>query len=299
MNAVILVILAASLSALANFLIHKTLQLKKTTEGYLLASFGCSSVLGFFYYTKLTYIPLSLGMLIAGSLAGFLVFLLMQMTTKALKMGPSSLTFAFQISGSLFPGVILFFLFGTPFGYELTYDMILGLLLVLIGLFWSAAPASIAHQVTIKWILLVCSLFLIHLAYTTLIQWRCLSYSKVPHHALIPFRCEKSQDVWFFIAMFFSAFILQGMRILQIRHTPQKIELALGSLAGFINTISTVLLFGATGVATPEQKGILFPLFSIGMILLCNLWSQLLYKENIHWRSNLLCVSGISIAFLF
>lgn len=300
MTAILFMVIAASLSALANFFVRRNLELQGTAEGYLFASFGCSLIIGIATHSQIFQIPLSLGMFLAGSVAGLLIVLLMRFTTQALLIGPSGLTFAFQISGSIFPGIVLFLIFGSAFGYTLNLLMIVGLCLVILGLFLASDAFSHSFSKTSKkWFILAIAIFLIHLAFVTLVQWRCLTFSNVPAHPLILFRCMPEQDVWFMTSMFGTALVVQCGILMFMNQRPKKSDLKYGSLGGFANGVGTYLFLMATGIASPMEKGILFPLFSIVIILVCNLWSQVLYAENINWKANLLCLSGILTAYLW
>lgn len=39
----------------------------------------------------------------------------------------------------------------------------------------------------------------------------------------------------------------------------------------------------------------IFPIFSVTIILFCNLWGQWLYKEKVNWFANACCIGGILI----
>ena len=42
----------------------------------------------------------------------------------------------------------------------------------------------------------------------------------------------------------------------------------------------------------------IFPIFAVTIILLCNLWGQKLYKEKVNWMASGLCVVGLLIGTL-
>ena len=51
----------------------------------------------------------------------------------------------------------------------------------------------------------------------------------------------------------------------------------------------------ATEASTPVEHAIIYPLFAVTIIILCNIWGQWLYKEQVNWKANALCVFGILI----
>jgi hypothetical protein len=54
----------------------------------------------------------------------------------------------------------------------------------------------------------------------------------------------------------------------------------------------------STEVSTPLEHAMIFPIFSVAIIILCNLWGQWLYKEKVNWLANACCVGGILIGTL-
>src|SRR5439155_22019704 len=127
MIVLLITFLAASFCSFANFFIRKNLNDKGSSQGYFLASFAFSFLFSVVAsYSQLLNIPVSIPMLLTGCVAGALIVLMMNLTAIALTCGPSGLTFAFQTSGSIFPGCILFLLFGESFGFSLSSYMIGG-----------------------------------------------------------------------------------------------------------------------------------------------------------------------------
>lgn len=75
-------------------------------------------------------------------------------------------------------------------------------------------------------------------------------------------------------------------------------ELRYGSLGGFANAIATLGLMIATKWASPIEKGLIFPLFAVGVISFCNLWGYKLYQEKVDIKAHLICLVGILFATL-
>jgi drug/metabolite transporter (DMT)-like permease len=75
-------------------------------------------------------------------------------------------------------------------------------------------------------------------------------------------------------------------------------ELALGAIAGVLNGGSTFCLLMAARDSDPSMRAILFPLFAVTVIFLCNLWGKRFYKESINWKGMTLCLAGVFIGSL-
>ena len=72
-----------------------------------------------------------------GFLAGISLGAMKLMLGKALKKGPSSLTFAAVNSASVMPVIVIVLISGKIIDYKLSYADFLGSILVIIGLFWA------------------------------------------------------------------------------------------------------------------------------------------------------------------
>lgn len=297
MLALLFILGASILAALANLFLRINLDTKGTAKGYFVAVYACSFLISLaIAYPQLLHIPVSFAMLFAGTLAGFLVTILMNLTTTTLTKGPAGLTFAFQVSGSVFPALIFFLVFGQPFGFTMTPFMVLGLLLVLVGLFWAAKPKNGNYHWEKGWLGYALSIFAINIALITVMQWRCLFFLEKPKHLLIPFHCQANQDMWFMPGMFGTATLLQAIYMVRSGHRPKSSEMVYGLLGGASNGISTFLLLMATTLTTSTEEELLFPLFAIAVTTICNLWSYILYSERINWWANVVCSIGILIA---
>ena len=132
--AIILVLAASLAGALVNLLTKKNQDRIGAAQGYLVIYFLCSLVFAFLIHFS-RYEHVSWPMFSVGVFAGVLNFLLMVFVTQALKFGPPGLTFAFQNASAILPSVLLFALFGPAFQFHLPPTLIIGLCLVVIGLF--------------------------------------------------------------------------------------------------------------------------------------------------------------------
>lgn len=297
--AMIYVLFAALLASGANLLMRKNIEYGGTTRGFLVSYFLFTFAASLILY-PVGREPWSVPMLTAGGVAGVLNIGLLFFTAKALENGPPGLTFAFQNSCSVLPGILLFALFGPAFNFIVTPYLIAGLFCVLGGLFWSAKSQSTSvggakPGVTKKWLLFALGMFLIQGITLTLFQWRCLLIdSSVPAHPLIPVKCSPSEDIWFMPAMFAVASFFQILFfIFTERRLMRLSELITGFIGGLANGGATFFLLLAAKEASAFEKGILFPAFAIGVIVCCNFWGQKLYQERVNWKANALCILGV------
>jgi hypothetical protein len=122
----------------------------------------------------------------------------------------------------------------------------------------------------------------------------------LPSHILIPFSCPPDADKWFMPALFFFAWVYQAIHFCCAeKRLPRAPEIVGGSLGGIANGISTFFLLQATIVASQTEKIMLFPMFTVVIIVLCNLYGKLFYKETIPWKANALAALGIFIGTIF
>ena len=148
MLAILFILFASSFASLANFFVRKNLESQGKLNGYFIAGFLCSLLASLITnYSHFFHVPVSMPMLGAGAATGLLIVLLMNLTAKTLTKGPAGLTFAFQTIGSVFPALILFLTFGTAYDFTLSPLMIVGLILVVVGLFLAAKqPKETLYQ---------------------------------------------------------------------------------------------------------------------------------------------------------
>ncbi|HXW60254.1 MAG TPA: hypothetical protein VEK06_01830, partial [Myxococcota bacterium] len=124
------VLLAGGAASLASLALSKTLYRGATTSGYLLFHF----FIGFLFTALLngvffSAIPFNWRVALVGCAVGLLTSVMMFMMGKALRNGPSGLTFAFQNSGAILPPLLLAFIFSKPFGFTLSAGNLVGMAL--------------------------------------------------------------------------------------------------------------------------------------------------------------------------
>jgi len=239
-----------------------------------------------------------------GGIVGVLNVSLMLLTSQALKKGPSGLTFAFQNASAVFPGALLFVIFGTKFGFSCSFIQVIGMGLVLFGLFLGAKKESKkesvgANAASTTWLKYAIACLAVQVMALTLIQGRCVLFeSDKLGSFLSTFAVSEDSDGWFMPGQFGVAFCLQLFLFLREKQGIKKHEAVYGFLGGLANFGSTCLLLFATKYALPAEKGILFPCFAVTTIVLCNLWANRLYKEEFNFLANAVCAIGIFVGVL-
>lgn len=291
-------LLAAGFTSLSSLFFRRNadnLATDGSPNGYLLLFYFISFILSFFFFPELLKFNINYTILIIGACVGFLNSILMLLTSRALKQGPAGLTFAFQNASAIFPGLILFSLLGSDFGFSCSYTQLVGMMLVLLGLFLGAKKE--APQASSRWLKYALACFSVQIFALTLIQARCLLFSSSDATGFFSdFTLSESDDIWFMPGQFGASFILQSILFLKENKKLQIKEILYGSLGGFTNFGSTGLLLLATKFALPFEKGILFPCFAVASMMLCNFWANRLYKEEFNVKTNALCSFGIFMA---
>ncbi|MBA3957459.1 MAG: hypothetical protein H0X51_03565 [Parachlamydiaceae bacterium] len=298
MHSFILIFLASLCGAFSNFFFRKNTCAQasySSPTGYLLSFYLFAFVASFFFYPELLDMNVNPLMLIVGCSVGFLSSFLMFLTSRALISGPSGLTFAFQNASAVFPGAILFMLLGPDFGFSFSFMQLIGILLVIFGIFLGAVKvSSTPSNTSSKWIYYAGACFLVQSLALTLMQGRCVLFdcAKLDNSfaSLMP---TEAQDIWFMPGQFGAALLVQIALFFSEKRIIKKSEIVLGSLGGFANFGATCCLMLATKWALPAEKGLLFPFFAVGTLALCNIWANQLYKEELNLKANAVCIIGI------
>src|SRR5262245_6057737 len=130
MNALLLSFVAASFASCANLTFRKSVIHSVHSSNYYLIFYYLLSLLScFVLYPTLWEGNFNLVAFSIGASVGLLNGVMMLCTSKALKEGPAGLTFAFQNASAVFPGMVLFILFGLEFGYSFSFQQGIGVLL--------------------------------------------------------------------------------------------------------------------------------------------------------------------------
>lgn len=301
MSALIFSLLAAGCTSLASLLFRKNTDSKTTVyspNGYLVLFYFCSFILSFLLYPNIWQVNMNITVLAIGASVGLLNSLLMVLTSRALKQGPAGLTFAFQNASAIFPGLILFLLLGTDFGFSCSALQLVGMTIVLFGLFLGAKKESGGQpKASSKWLKYALGCFVIQIIALTFMQARCILFGADETDGFLSdFALTEAEDVWFMPGLFGAAFLVQAVFFIKGKKALQKSEIVYGCLGGIANFGSTCLLLLATKFALPLEKGIIFPCFAVAAMILCNIWANKLYQENFNLKTNALCSFGIFMA---
>lgn len=232
-----------------------------------------------------------------GIVAGLFLGVMMWALGRAMEKGPPGLTVAFLNSSAVVPAIIMVLLFGAAFGHTYQWWNGLGSLLVVLGLFWAAWETTKNYQNRTFWILFASIAFWCHVLFLVILQWRAMLINPaMPASILLPFKLDVSTTEWFMPMIFVSAtaFLLYQFLKEEAR-LPKKQEIAYGFYGGVCNGACTYFLIKAAQLATPWENAMIFPLFAVALIMMCNAWGRAFYKENVHWRAMSLCLIGLFI----
>lgn len=277
---------AAVFAALANFIFRKNSELKSPISKFLLPFYLMALVGAFLLQPSFSF---SYTLFLGGVVTGVLNVLLMHVTARALLNGPSGLTYAFQNVSAVFPGFILYMIFGTAWGFSFSLPQFFGLLLVVGGIFLGAREESSDKSANQAWLKYAISALLIQVVALTLIQGRCILFS-------CNLGLDPSHDGSFMPGLFGAALLLQKWNFDKKVFTSR--ETLYGLAAGLLNFGSTWLLLTATESAKPTEQPILFPIFCVFTILFCNVWATCYYKEKFKILPNTLASAGVLVGII-
>ena len=298
------IFLAGSFTALSNLFIRKSIE--KTTASMgdpfliqrLMASAFFMICLSLFYHKSLIVEP---KMASIGLIAGILLGALMWSTGRAIENGPPALSFAIINAACIAPPLLMSLLFGSTYGYEYSYRKGLGALFVVTGIFIMNRNSEQTHQKR-SWAFWVALAFALHCIFLSFFQWRALLLDpNIPLCRLVPFHLHANGGDCFALLMFLTAALVQSFFQSKTESSSPPIShsqiLLWGCLGGLINGLAGFCTVKATEVATTShERALIFPLFCVCLITLCNLWGEALYQEKIDWLGTFLCFAGILIA---
>lgn len=295
--ALFLVFLSGAFVALSNLMMRKSIDSGGTTKGYLvfmmLTAFGSAVLLE---PVRSGNYALNAPVALLGAIAGIILAFMLHFLGKALEKGPPGFTFSLLSSSTVMPAIVMSFLFGASYGFPYTPWHAIGSVLVVGGIFWAGRGMS-GMQDRSRWILFSAAMFTLHVALLALFQWRSLLLN-VPNPEAVSsfFTAEEIKSVWFLPFMFLTSGIIQlWMFIAGEKRKPKLMEALYGILGGAINGTGTFFLIVATSAATALENAIIFPMYSVAIIVLSNLWGQKLYQERVNWRACQVCAGGLII----
>jgi len=234
-----------------------------------------------------------------GLAGGLILAFMMASLGRALETGPPGLTFAALNASTVMPSVLMVMLFGSSFGYFYTLWNGFGSLLVVLGLFWAGWQTARSEQKA-SWVTFVTAAFFLHVVFLVFLSWRALFINFPGTTGLfLSFDMDDAKSQWFMPMIFLAASLVQAIIYFRTeKRMPYQKEVVNGILGGLANGIGTFFMIRATEVSTPFEHAMIYPIFAVTIILLCNTWGQWLYKEKVNWKANVVCVIGLLIGTL-
>lgn len=289
--------LAGLCAGFSNLCMRRSIDKGGTSRGYLMLLMFFTCFVGILLnpvrtgdYTWST--PMALFGLCGGIfLAGVLTFL-----GKALEKGPPGLTIAMLNCSCVMPIFLLVILFGSAFGFSYTLWNAIGSILVVLGICWAGwGGGSMENRK--KWLLFISLSFFFHVVYMVFIKWRALLINFPGQKGLaLCLSSVDSRSQWFMPMIFLTAAIIQSFLFFKHeKRLPGKAELTYGTISSATQGLSAFFMIYATEISTPLQHAMIFPIFSVTIIVICNLWGKWFYKEAVNWKANALCIGGILI----
>ena len=292
-----LMVLAGSLTAGSNYFLRRSILAGGSSRAFLLIQLACTFLVAillnpvrsgnFFFSTEVAYL---------GLFGGTILGIMMTCLGKALENGPAGLTVAFLNASTVFPILGMVALFGKEYGFEYTLWNGAGSLIVVAALFWAGFETMKGGSMS-KWLFFAFSTFALHTLFLMLLQWRSLLMN-FPGQSLFfsTSTPEKMGSEWFMPMAFLAATLVQLVVYLkQENRPPLPQEVRFGLLGGAANGLGTFFMIRSTEIASPLEQAMIFPLFAVTIVLICNVWGQFLFKEKIHWKATFASVAGIAV----
>lgn len=296
-NAIEWIILSGLLVALSNFCMRKSIDVGGTSKHFLMIQLTLVFFMAIFLNPIRTgHYTWSTSMFLFGLLGGAILTWMLSLLGKALECGPPGLTFVILNCSTVMPALVMLLFFGSKYGYVYTLYHALGSFLVVIGLIW-AGKEVVKKGKKGKWLMLAGGAFICHVIFLVFMQWRALFIHYPGDDGLfLSFDVADAKSQWFMPAVFLAAAGFQWSRQFIGAKVPFKPkEVMWGTFGGIANGIGTFFLILATEVATGKEPAMIFPIYSVIIVIFTNLWGQLIYKEKVNWLANSLCVLGIII----
>lgn len=296
--ALILAFAAAILCALNNLFMRRSIDAGGSTKAFLVF------VEGFSFLVAILLGPVKSGhytwnsqIAIVGLIAGLFLGIMMWALGRGMENGPPGLTVAFLNSSAVAPAIIMFLLFGSAFGHGYEWWNAVGSICVVAGLFWASWETTKAYQNRLAWVSYASIAFWCHVLFLVILQWRAMIINpSLPRTFLLPFHLDANSTEWFMPMIFVSATLFLLYQFVKDEaRIPKKAEVAYGFYGGVCNGACTYFLVKAAQFATPVENAMIFPLFAVALIVLCNAWGKALYKENVHWKATAICLVGVFV----
>lgn len=291
---ILLILVASCFASLSNFCMRRSIDSGGTAKAFLAVQLSIAALAAFLLGPVRTgQFALNLPVILAGLTAGLILGWMLQTLGRALEFGPPGLTFAMLNASTVMPAIVMALLFGAAFGCIYTPWHAAGSLFVLGGLFWAGKGLQgLVNQRS--WLLFSLLTFTLHVLFLVLMQCRVLVLnSSLPEMASLSFNLASP---WFLFFIYLAASLLQvGAYLTGERRILKSEECFYGLFGGIGNAMSTFFLIWATEAANAMERAVIFPIFSIAIIVICNVWGQRLYQEKVHWKACQLCLFGLFI----
>ena len=295
---IFLVFISAFFCGASNFCMRRSIDRGGTTQAFLVMQMSIACVISFLLGPfKAQQFSLNPSLFVLGVSAGLVYSFMLGCLGKALERGPSGLTFSILSGATVFPAIVMTAYFGAAFGYTYTIWHAVGSAIVLAGLFWAGRGLQGMTQFK-SWLFFAFTMFALHIALLVIFQWRALLLNfPRPEEISSYFTVEKIRSEWFMTLMYGTAMVMQVYLFLKNeKRSLGRSEIVNGMAGGAANCLGTFFLIWATEVATSLENAIIYPVFSVLVILLSNLWSQKVYRESVNWRACQICALGLFIA---
>jgi drug/metabolite transporter (DMT)-like permease len=295
-----LILVAALFIALSNYCMRRSIDSGGTTKAFLMIQLFIVFLIAILLNPVRSGDYHWSGCMVLFAIAGGIVLALMMASLgRSLETGPPGLTFAALNSSTVMPAVLMVLLFGEAFGYQYNLWNGIGSVLVVAGLFWAGRKTSGSGQKS-NWIIYVTAAFFLHVLFLVFLNWRALFINFPGENGLLlSFDMDDAICQWFMPMVFCAAFLIQtAIYLANEKRLPKKGEVLYGILGGLANGFGTFFMIWATEVSTSVEHAVIYPLFAVTIIILCNIWGQWLYKEKVNWTANGVCVLGILVATL-
>jgi hypothetical protein len=294
---ILLVIVAGCFTSLSNFCMRRSIDSGGTSKAYLMIQLTFATIVALLIGPIRTQeFAVNGSIAVLGLGAGLILGIMLLTLGRAMEKGPPGLTIAVLNAATVMPAIVMATIFGAAFGFIYTPWHAFGSLLVLAGLFW-AGKGLAGLQDKRAWLLFVTMMFACHLLFLVIMQWRALVLNW-PHPDVLKsmFSSQEMASQWFMPFIYLAAAALQTVIYLSSeRRIPNAMEAFYGFIGGATNSLSTFFLIWATEVSSSLENIVIFPIFSVSVIVICNLWGQRLYQEQVNWKACQVCALGLLI----
>jgi hypothetical protein len=293
--ALIFVLLAGLFVAISNLCMRKGIDNGGTAKGFIvfqmMTGFFCAILLD---PVRAGDYSINSSIVCMGIVAGLFFAGLIYALGKALEKGPPGFTFSLLSSATVMPGLAMAIFFGSQMGYPYTPWHAMGSLLVIGGLAWAGKGMEGLKDLK-GWVLFSLSMFFCHVLLLVLFQYRALLLNVLkPEEINHFFNHETIRSQWFVPIMFLTSGLIQiGIYLKNEKRVPNRLEALFGMAGGILNCVGTFCLIRSTVAASALENAVIFPIYSVAIIVFSNLWGQKLYQEKVNWRACQVCACGL------